>query len=98
MRRCTFSPRARKDFSEILQHIGKADPDSALDFVTRLQLMCERLGEMPELGRRRDDLKPGLRSFPMEKYVIFYRIVKKHVQIVRVLHGARDIEAIFRDY
>lgn len=97
MKQCIFSPRARKDFSEILDFIGKTSPDSALDFVTRLQLMCERLAEMPELGRKRDDLLPGMRAFPIERYTILYRIRKSGVEIVRVLHGARDIEGIFAD-
>jgi toxin ParE1/3/4 len=97
MKRCVFSPRARKDFSEILGFIGRTSPDSALDFVTRLQLMCDRLAEMPELGRKRDDLLLGMRAFPIERYTIFYRITKSGVEIVRVLHGARDVESIFND-
>lgn len=97
MKRCVFSPRARSDFDEILDHIGKTDPDSALDFVTRLQLMCDRLAQMPEMGRKRDDLLPDIRGFPVERYIIFYRVLGTGVEIVRVLHGARDIESIFSD-
>ena len=97
MKQCIFSPRARKDFSDILDYIGETSPDSALDFVTRLQLMCDRLAEMPELGRKRDDLLPGIRGFPVERYIIFYRILEGGVEIIRVVHGARDIESIFDD-
>lgn len=43
------------------------------------------------MGRRRDDLINGMRSFPYQAYIIFYRITDTTVQIVRVLHGARDI-------
>lgn len=96
MKRCLFSPRSRKDFAEILDYFGETDTDSALDFVTRLQLACEQLAQMPGMGRKRDKLAKGLRSFPVEKYVIFYRIVKDDIEIVRVLHSARDIESIFR--
>jgi toxin ParE1/3/4 len=95
MKQCLFSPRARKDFDEILDFIGEADPDSALDFVTRLQLMCDQLAQMPGMGRKRDDLAKGLRCFPVEKYLIFYRIVKSDIEIVRVLHGSRNIEEVF---
>jgi toxin ParE1/3/4 len=95
MKQCVFSPRSRKDFTEILDYFGETDADSALDFVTRLQLACEQLAQMPAMGRKRDNLARGLRSFPVEKYIIFYRIIKDDIEIVRVLHGARDIENIF---
>ena len=48
------------------------------------------------MGRRRDDLRPGLRSFPVGAYVAFYQIVGDVVEIVRVFHGRRDIEGEFR--
>jgi toxin ParE1/3/4 len=51
----------------------------------------------PGIGRPRDDLKPGLRSFVVKSYVVFCRVVDGTVEVVRVLHGSRDIEAIFRD-
>lgn len=92
-----FSPRARRDFAEILDYFGEIDPDTALDFVTRLQLMCDQLAEMPGMGRKRDDIAKGLRSFPVEKCIIFYRLAKDDIEIVRVLHGSRNIEKIFSE-
>jgi toxin ParE1/3/4 len=91
---CFFSPQAVGDFNEILDYIGETDSANALDFVTRIQLTCDRIAQMPGMGRKRDDLSKGLRSFPVEKYVIFYRRVKDDIEIVRVLHGARNIETI----
>ncbi len=49
------------------------------------------------MGRRREELAPALRSFPAGNYVIFYRPVREAIQIIRVLHGARDIETMFED-
>jgi toxin ParE1/3/4 len=46
------------------------------------------------MGRRRDELAPGLQSFPLGRYVIFYRALPAATEIVRVLHGARDVESI----
>lgn len=54
------------------------------------------LGRQPLIGESRDDLQPGLRSFPVGNYVILYEIIDSHPVIVRVLHGARDIEGMFR--
>ena len=47
------------------------------------------------MGRARDeDLRSGLRSFPVGEYVIIYRILDEDILILRVLHGSRDIEAL----
>jgi toxin ParE1/3/4 len=52
---------------------------------------------MPGMGRKRDDLGKGLRSFPVKKYLIFYRQAKDDIEIVRVLHGSRNIEKFFSE-
>jgi toxin ParE1/3/4 len=44
------------------------------------------------LGRARDDLRAGLRSFPVGQYVIIYAIEDEDVQILHVFHGKQDIE------
>jgi toxin ParE1/3/4 len=51
----------------------------------------------PLLGRSRDDLKQGLRSFVVKKYVVFYRIWQNTPVVVRVVHGSRDLEALFEN-
>lgn len=50
---------------------------------------------MPESGRKRPDLAPDLRSLPVGNQVIFYRPIPDGIQVIRVLHGARDIPAVF---
>ena len=47
------------------------------------------------MGVARDDLGPGLRALPFRDYIIFYRDEPRGVIVVRVLHGARDIGALF---
>ena len=48
------------------------------------------------LRRARDeDLRPGLRSFPIGEYIILYRIEDEDVVILRVLRGSRNIAALF---
>jgi toxin ParE1/3/4 len=44
---------------------------------------------------RDEDLRPGLRTFPVGEYVIFYRIEDEDVVILRVLRGSRNIAALF---
>jgi toxin ParE1/3/4 len=49
----------------------------------------------PLMGRSRDELAPGLRSFAFGRYVVFYEPLADGIDVVRVLHGARDIDANF---
>lgn len=52
------------------------------------------LAKNPYIGRRRDaDLRPGLRSFPVGKYVIFYRIDDEDVLILHVMRGSRELHS-----
>lgn len=51
----------------------------------------------PYMGRRRDDdIRPGLRGFAADGYVIIYRVAEDDlVLIVDVMHGSRDILTFF---
>ena len=64
-------------------------------FIDRLYETMESLGRNPGSGRHREELAMGIQSFPFGRYLIFYRALTNSVEIVRVLHGARDIENIF---
>jgi toxin ParE1/3/4 len=48
-------------------------------------------------GRAREERLPGLRSFPAGRYLIFYTPTDGGITLDRVLHGARDVEAIFKE-
>ncbi len=48
-------------------------------------------------GRRRDDLRKGYRGFPVGQYVILYRAKKTGVTIMHVVHGRRNLQALFSD-
>ena len=53
------------------------------------------LSEHPAIGRNRSDLCLNLRGFPVGNYIIFYYSVDAGIEVVRVLHGARDIPELF---
>jgi toxin ParE1/3/4 len=53
--------------------------------------------EHPLIGRKRDEVRPGLRSLVSHPNVIFYRVRNDIPEIVRVLDGRRDIDSIFLD-
>ena len=49
----------------------------------------------PGIGRPRAELQADLRSFPVGRYVLFYRPIKGGIEVARVLHGMRDLDRIF---
>ena len=55
----------------------------------------ETLAEHPMMGRSRSELALNLRSFPAGSYAIFYRSIEGGVEILRVIHQARDITSMF---
>jgi toxin ParE1/3/4 len=91
-------PKAEVDLLEIWDFIFEgAGMERADTFIDRILATCEQLSTFPEMGRSRDTLNPGLRSITEGSYLIFYRIVSKDVEIIRVISGARDLEALLND-
>jgi toxin ParE1/3/4 len=92
-----FAESAESDLVEIGNFIARDNPTTAARFVEEVEEHCQLLAAHPLLGRARDELVPGLRSLPFGRYVIFYRALDDGVEIVRVLHGARDLRRALRN-
>lgn len=88
-------PRVRDDLAEIWDYIADDSIQQADAFIDRIDAAFHALADQPMMGRARDELLPGLRSFPIGRYVIFCEPLPDGVAIARVLHGARDIDAGF---
>ena len=92
MRRLRFALAARRDLDEIWEYLAeRGGLEAAERFVSRIEQQCRLLASVPEAGRRRGELAPELRSFPVGPYVIFYRQTRQGIEVARVLHGARDV-------
>jgi toxin ParE1/3/4 len=81
---------------EIWHHIARDRVVSADGFVDRIERRFGLLGENPGLGVRRDDLRPGLRRFGYERYMIYHRLIQGGIEVVRVVHGARRQKPLLR--
>ena len=90
-----FLPLARDDLHEIWEYITQDNIEAAERLVNRIEELGQLLAQHPHLGRRREELAAGLRSFPMGRYLVFYRPIEDGIEIVRVLHASRDIDTIF---
>jgi toxin ParE1/3/4 len=86
---------AEDDLTEILSYIATDNLAAAASMYYRFHALFEMLADAPEAGRRREELRFELRSFAEGNYTVFYRIVSETVEIVRVLHAARDIDSLF---
>ena len=85
-------PEAESDLDEIWWYIAQDSPDNADRFLDRLQERFLALADFPKMGMGRDDIQAGLRSQPVGNYLIFYFPLADGIEIVRVLHGSRDVE------
>jgi len=95
MNRPYFSPSSRRDLQEILKYIAIDKPGAALRHVKKLEETCWMLAKNPDLGTARNDLLPGLMIWSVAKYVVFYRRADDGIEVIRVIHGARDYGSLF---
>ena len=94
----TMTLQAGRDLLEIWVYVAEQRSIEAANTLLRtIEAKCEQLAEMPGMGRRRDELLPGLRSFPQGKYAIYYRPTDDGIRVMRVLHGARNVSDFFPD-
>lgn len=86
-------PKATDDLFEIWIFIATDNENAADSWIDRLDAQFALLSSQPLIGRVRDELFVGLRSFPFGRYVIFYLPDTNGITVVRVLHSARDLDA-----
>jgi toxin ParE1/3/4 len=93
-----ITAKARLDLIDIGDYLERvASRRTALRWVTRLESKALGLAKRPHAGAELAELG-GRRRLVVRPYIVVYRIVsKKLVQVVRVVHGARDLPALFAD-
>ena len=62
-----------------------------------IALRCRRIGEFPHAGAPRPHWGEGIRIAVHGRCVIVYRVGNETVQVLRVVHGARDLDALFEE-
>ncbi len=95
MRRYSVSPQARQDLRDIRKYIAADNVVAARRVLANLKAALENLARMPGQGHKREDLtdKPVL-FWPVGAYLIVYNSKSRPIEIVRVLHGARDVASL----
>jgi len=92
--RARASAAAKRDLKEIWKFIAQDNLQAADDVLDNIESVLAMLGRFPVLGRSRDEIATGLRSFPVGNFVIFYLPRRGGITVVRVLSGFRDLPAL----
>jgi toxin ParE1/3/4 len=95
MTKVIYAPQAEAELVEIGAYIALDSERNAEAFVTKLREKAMRIALNPRIYRMREDLAPGLRSAAFGNYLIVFRIIDGAIEVVRVLHGARDLPSLF---
>ena len=96
-------PQVIQDLIEIATYIAENDLDRSDRFLQAAEETFKQLGKMPQLGKQSNFSNPHLQNIrqlavkEFGKYLIFYQTTKVGVQIIRVLHGSREIETTLED-
>lgn len=86
---------ARLDFADVFRTIARTNPMTARRFVSKIERECDRHARFPLTGEARDDLGPDLRIFSVSSHVVIYRPIEDGIEVVRVVHGARNLPDLF---
>ena len=90
-----YQATAETDLVEIwLQIAGDGDYNHADEYISRLQEICVLLAGQPGMGVDRQDIAMGVRSFPVDRYVVYYEQHGPVLSVLRVWHTARAPETL----
>ena len=94
--RVIWSPESEVDLLSIWRWgASRFSSETADRHLRDIQRAISALTTSPEIGRARDDLRPGIREIVVYPTVMFYRIAGSTIEIIRIVDGRRDTAAIF---
>jgi toxin ParE1/3/4 len=85
-----FGTRSKRELDAIWAYVAHEDIDAADRLIDRIYAASRRLADFPESGPARPDIAVGVRSLTVGNYLLLYRVGRDAVDVVRVIHGARD--------
>jgi toxin ParE1/3/4 len=88
--------QAEEDLLAIAEYIARDNPFAASNWLDKTDATLSLLATHPMMGEAVDHIRPGLRRFCQGKYLVFFEPRKDGIGLVRVLHGSRKIEDLFK--
>ncbi|MEJ0028142.1 MAG: type II toxin-antitoxin system RelE/ParE family toxin [Rhizomicrobium sp.] len=95
MTKVYYTNRARLDLADLSEYIARDSPSNAEAFISKLMKKAERIALAPRIYRRRDDLAEDMRSAAFGNHLIFFRVSEEGIEILRIVHGGRDLPRLF---
>ncbi len=93
-----LTPPAIADLEAIADYLAEqADLSRADRFLRQADQKFNRIAKFPKLGKSRPEVFPGLRSLPLDSYLVLYTVSDESVEILRVVSGYRDLQALFAE-
>jgi toxin ParE1/3/4 len=96
MSRVLRTAEEEEDLIGIWLYIAQDNQAAADNMLRSIDEKFVLLAENPQIGRALPELRGGMRRWPFGRYLILYREIPGGVEIVRVIHGTRDINRILR--
>jgi toxin ParE1/3/4 len=92
--RVVRSHLADDDLDKIWAHIDADNPTAAEKFIRSLTRTFEMLARHTGLGTTRPHMDETIRVFPVGRYLILFRRIENGIEVVRVMHSARELRNI----
>jgi len=86
-----YTPEAAEDLRQVVEFIARDNISAAIDWLDETRSLCKLLATQPDIGERMRTSRFGeVRRHASGNYLVYYRPLDDGVEIMRVLHGARD--------
>ncbi|MBF0620952.1 MAG: type II toxin-antitoxin system RelE/ParE family toxin [Magnetococcales bacterium] len=95
MSKFEFSEQAEIDLLETVTYISQHNALAAETWLNKIISTCYNISQSPLMGRERPELGRDIRSFPIGRFIIFYRPIETGMYVVRVLRGSMNLDQIF---
>jgi toxin ParE1/3/4 len=86
-----------RDYQIIWDYVARDNVTAADELLRTFDAKIELLSDYPKAGPARPELRARVRSFPVGDYLLFYRPIRGGIELLRVLHGARNLRKSLRE-
>jgi len=92
-----IAPKATQDLKEIIDYFSTKNIEAGERLLDEFERKCRYLVKFSQIGHSYKHIRSYLRGLPLDGYIIFYRVTKDEIEIMRVIRGNRDLEVLFND-
>lgn len=89
-----FSPASDRDIDDIWRYVAQDSEFQADRLITKFREKLQHLAKWNTMGRPRPEFGKDCRSYPFGKYCFFFRPTDDGIEVIRIIHSARDLDQI----